>query len=183
MQSGCEGAARFSYEPCNGSYQILYGFSDYIKEARWEGDTLIINPVVNYNCAARRIKGHSEVKDGDIVLETRTNIGFLNAMCYCDYDTWFKFYHLEKKQYNIILTGEGKELDRLTLNPDNSVVDNCEGHRTVFCYGEYIFKKRFPENELSIESIINESIEYLQQSEEDIFLTIHNQKILINERN
>lgn len=140
-----DGQSEFSYSECKG--QALGGnfFSNTIKEAKWEGDNLIVKAMSNHNCEQKKLSGKSEVQGNKIILDVEAEYGTMMALCDCDYDVEFKIGGLAKSDYNISFNSYGKETDWLDLKKDGVVSDMCDQDRSYSCYAKKIMATQYPQ--------------------------------------
>jgi len=184
----------FNYAPCEGT-KVL-GFSDYIKEAKWNGDELIIKSVVEINCCTERLEGKYNVEGDNLILDIKGGFCLAYAMCVCSHDTEFKIDNLEKKNYKIVLRVHDREEDYLYLKPDNSISDYCDDNRTYNCYKNYKYpaptvEKKEEKEEVIInfekpeyEEIVNKYSQFLEfiKKSESLFEKCDILKISFNEK-
>ncbi|MDP2946953.1 MAG: hypothetical protein Q8N88_02465 [Nanoarchaeota archaeon] len=117
----------FSYSECD--HHKSYPFTNYIEEAKWENNDLVVKTITTHNCCPFRLSGKYKISGNNIMLEVDESIGLSACMCVCNYESIFKIPNLEKKEYNIILYK-----DNLTLKTDSSTSDYCDSNRTFDCY-------------------------------------------------
>lgn len=122
-------ALEFTFSTTSCADQEL-GDKNYIEDAHWDNNKLIISTISSTNCAWT-LKGKAE-QDGDTLsLSTYgENDKGRYAECVCASQGSFAINGIAKKDYHIVLNKK----DSLLLRADNSVSDSCDQTPDYPCY-------------------------------------------------
>lgn len=115
----------------------LLTMSNYIKEARWVGNDLVISAVIRTNCAINRFKGYAQSEGDRLELQVKEQPPLGLARCDKNEDVVFTMKGLEKKDWELVLTAygySGPVHDIMQIKADGTTSDACDVSPDFFCY-------------------------------------------------